>query len=189
MKKISLSLALILMSGFFLFLHAQTKVNSITDNRDGTDYKTIEINGNTWMVQNMNYSKISACWCYENAEVECEKNGRLYSYEAAGKACPGGWHLPSETDFTNLFSNAVSEMERITELSVGGSSGFNLQFAGYRSGLGAYFGRGNQVGYWLESTSKKKNRTAMYFDKNSKTIKVIIVKNMEIAYSVRCVKN
>lgn len=89
---------------------------TMTDSRDGKKYKTVVVNGQTWMAENLNYAgnEYGDAFCYNDEEEFCELYGRLYTREAAMNSpectseskcnlgtspiqgiCPDGWHIPT----------------------------------------------------------------------------------------------
>ena len=92
------------------------KLGSITDVRDGQTYHTTTIKNSTtatgsqvWMAENLNYATENSS-CYEDITGNCNKYGRLYTFDAAVEACPNGWHLPTLEEFNTMITAAGGEM-------------------------------------------------------------------------------
>jgi uncharacterized protein (TIGR02145 family) len=73
--------------------------STLTDNRDGQTYTTIQGGTDWWMAENLRYETESGSYCYENSDVRCNTYGKLYTWDAAMNACPDGWHLPTLNEF------------------------------------------------------------------------------------------
>jgi uncharacterized protein (TIGR02145 family) len=54
--------------------------------------------------------KLEGVTAYEKDERHVDVYGRLYTHEAALKACPKGWRLPTQLDYERLFSSVMSEI-------------------------------------------------------------------------------
>ena len=66
--------------------------DSMTDDRDGQVYRTVTIDGRTWMAENLNFdpgqggsedAKYDWSWCYDSIPENCYVAGRLYTWAAA----------------------------------------------------------------------------------------------------------
>ena len=94
----------------------------LRDSRDGKIYKTVKIGEQWWMAENLNYA-MEDSYCYQDDPVNCLKYGRLYTWDAAQKACPAGWHVPSKVEFETLLETVDSENNADKELK--STSGWN----------------------------------------------------------------
>ena len=68
--------------------------DSFVDVRDGQVYKTVKIGNQVWMAENLSY-KTPNSFCFVDADSNCTKYGRLYTWEASENVCPAGFHLPT----------------------------------------------------------------------------------------------
>ena len=67
----------------------------VTDERDGNVYRTVNIDGTVWFVDNLKYDVpggLTFCNCGDT--TSCDAWGRLYPWTEAKVACPAGWRLP-----------------------------------------------------------------------------------------------
>ncbi|MDR2554740.1 MAG: fibrobacter succinogenes major paralogous domain-containing protein [Fibromonadaceae bacterium] len=143
---------------------------SLTDSRDGKQYKIVVIGTQIWMAENLGYNVIGSK-CYDNKSANCDKYGRLYSWSAATKsACPKGWHLPSNAEWDVLyrFAEGTNNTDSPYESNVSGKylktkSGWNQNgngedkfgFSAISAGFGnpdGYFNFVGSNGVWWSSS-------------------------------------
>jgi len=88
-----------------IYAHWAENPPSLVDDRDGKSHREVAIGEQIWMAENLNYAGESGDEmgvCYDNEEEHCDYSGRLYSWDEAMAACPVGWRLPSDGDWTEL---------------------------------------------------------------------------------------
>lgn len=192
--------------------NASFTYGTMKDPRDGKTYKTTELNGQTWMAENLNYAgnKVGESFCYGNDEDICEIFGRLYTREAAMNSascgtsdqcrlgegpiqgiCPAGWHIPSVAEINALWdeldSNVnswVSKKGWAIDRAGGDSYGLSFIPAGM-DGAHGFQHLDSIASMWLYSPNGSQN----YLVLNSETDKVFISDYSSYAsVSVRCVK-
>ena len=148
------------------------------DSRDGQTYKTISFEntrtGTTviWLAQNLNY-KVENSYAYDDNENNRDELGLLYTWEAAKKACPKGWHLASDIEWSMLVSEfggadkageALKSVESWNEDGNGtNSSGFNALAGGQRKPNGT-FGQLGIFAVWWSSTPTNEENKAWLWD-------------------------
>jgi len=108
--------------------------------------------GKTWMTENLN-CKVAGSECYGKDESNCNTYGRLYTWEAAKKACSGGWHLPSNDEWNALVTSVGGEVTagKYLKATSGWNSGGNGEdtygFSALPGGSGYSGGSFDDVGY------------------------------------------
>ena len=165
--------------------------------KDGNVYKTVQIGNLIWMAENLNV-KTKDSYCYGNNFENCRKYGRLYTWKAAQKACPAGWHLPSQYEFESLFTIiGKGDYSGIKLKSKSGWSengngldvvGFSVLPAGYKSWEGPFFDLGK---YAILMSSSEKDENRMHYlmlEYSSADLFLGEDGRKNSAGSVRCVK-
>lgn len=134
------------------------------DSRDGTTYPTVELNGNTWMAENLNFMPDAGVARYY--EDDANKNslyGLLYDWNTAKKACPTGWRLPSDAEWIELISYAggerysarslVANAPYINKVPGDNSTGFSIYLSGVYSEYDYFDGFGKKAKFWTSGES------------------------------------
>ncbi|WP_295098542.1 fibrobacter succinogenes major paralogous domain-containing protein [uncultured Fibrobacter sp.] len=175
-------------------------LSRMTDLRDGKTYKTVTIGNQTWMAENLNYevNYKSNSFCYKDSTKYCAKYGHLYTWDAAMKACPDGWHLPSEDEFNTLFAavGGQSVAAKMLKSSSGWQDGNGLDnyaFSALPVGRrypddGRYYLNGYAAYFWSSTENSSYGANYIYMDDNSDNPE-IDNSDLSLAYSVRCLKD
>jgi uncharacterized protein (TIGR02145 family) len=159
-KSVLLAIAMAILAGFGAYAQS---VSTFKDSRDNKVYRKVKIGGQTWMAENLNYAaNSSVCYGYENNAEYCAKYGRLYNWSTAKTACPTGWHLPSDGEWTTLTDNVGGSETAGTKLkSTSGwnedgngtnESAFSALPGGSGGSDGSFFDNAGGLGHWWSAT-------------------------------------
>ncbi len=181
--------------GFAAISFADPQTGTMTDSRDGKNYKTVTINNQVWMAENLNY-EMSKSYCYEDKKSNCQKYGRLYEWSSAKSACPTGWRLPLYNEIKTLINEAGGEARAGDVLkSKSGwkpmengydNFGFKALPAGGGDVEGNFFEIGKRAYFWY-SVKKSRDDTG-HMELNSIGMGTMYPKaSKKDVYSVRCV--
>lgn len=189
-----------------------------SDTRDNKVYDVVKIGNQVWFAENLAYEipgkeitnniqwQNNAAydgWCYYDNDKSTNGGtyGILYQWEAAKVACPVGWHLSTDDEWTTLTGYLGGESiaggklkETVTthwitpNTGATNETGFTALPGGARDDNGA-FAFVDYLGFWWSSTEAS-STTAWYRHMNYNTSSVSKISyNKEMGASVRCVKN
>jgi uncharacterized protein (TIGR02145 family) len=137
-------------------------------------------------------------YCYEDAELNCRRYGRLYTWESARRVCQSlgdGWRLPTDDEWRQMAKDygGVSEESdnrgktAYKALLAGGSSGFNALLGGGRSDDGQYARLEAHGFYWTASESDPASGWFYNFGRGGQALHRQSGGEKQRAFSVRCV--
>ena len=155
--------------------------------------------GKEWTTANLNVNT-SSSYCYDDAERNCRRYGRLYTWESAQRGCQSlgdGWRLPTDDEWRELakhhggVGNDSPDKGKAAYAALlsGGTSVFNAVLGGNRSIDGKYD--------WLEAhgsadwtVSENDQITAPFynFGKGNQGLYRQPQGQKQMAVSVRCVR-
>jgi uncharacterized protein (TIGR02145 family) len=127
---------------------------------EAQNFRTIKIGNQVWMAENLK-TYIAGSSIYDEKAENGEKYGRLYSWEAAHKACPPGWHLPTDKEWQTLIDNLGGEDVAGKNLKNGGASGFNALLGGLTD-IGNFRLLGTYGTFWTSSAFDPTHAWAVY---------------------------
>jgi len=165
------------------------------DERDKQKYKIVRIGEQVWFAENLNYAAEDSK-CYDNEPANCQKYGRLYDWNTAMRACPNGWHLPSDEEW-DVLTAAVGDKEttgKFLKAKNGWNNnnngadviGFSALPGGHGYSDGSFYDVGDR-GYWWSASEDGANdaysRNMIYYNERGSYSKSINL------FSVRCLKD
>lgn len=178
----------------------------IVDARDGQMYRTILVDGRTWLAQNVNYNIPGESWCYEDKDSYCSRGGRLYTLEGARQACPKGFHLPRDREWQDMLTGLTgcydgvqncgafgSKLKAKTGWQGGGGTddyGFTVFSAGRRDVVGRgfrYVDMGEYAAFWSAQNGRNETIWIWVLGRMGDNMVRELAPNNKNAYSVRCI--
>jgi uncharacterized protein (TIGR02145 family) len=188
MKQMKLShrigLTLIIFAAYFFItgvVMAQDK-GTFVDKRDNHAYKFAKLGKQVWMLQNLAFVTPAGSWTYNDNDTTGAKFGKLYDWNTAMKACPKGWKLPTDADWTNLiqglggvdaaggkFQEQDTIVKDITAKKPEITGGFSGLLGGVRHEDNKYTGVSFWGGCW-SATATGDEASNYLFVKNGKSV-------------------
>ena len=166
--------------------------------RDGSSIPNIQDQGEWYSLS----ATETGAWCYYNNNPDYDDNsnyGKLYNWYAiddSRELCPSGWHVPSDSEFTELTdllggeSVAGNSMKSTSGWYNGGngsnSSGWSGFPGGYRYSGGFYYN--GYGGYWWSASESGSlswlRRLDYYYDGVNR-----YDDGQDVGFSARCVRD
>lgn len=186
------------------YSHAQT-AGIFKDARDGKTYKTVSysikhskdsVTKVTWMAQNLNYEAEDS-YPFDQSFENYELHERLYNWSAANKACPAGWHLPTDEEWYQLvdlfggLEKAGKHLKAKKSLWPNGKGTNKSKFYGLPGGFMTKDGKWADYGafFWSATESPTTPGESSDWSFIANTSKVRHWEGVKsIAQAVRCVK-
>src|SRR5690554_7409777 len=208
-------------TGYGSTMSFTTEDDKFTDSRDGNVYKTVTIGNQVWMAENLKYlpsvnnlsedSQDTPGYYvsdYDGTDVTAAKAtanyttyGVLYNWPAAMNACPTGWHLPSDAEWTELTDYLGGEGVAGGKLKEIGTThwntpntdatnetGFTALPGGYRYDNGTFSRIGGTGGWWSAAENSADDASLRYMFYNYGLVSRY-VNGKELGFSVRCLRD
>lgn len=195
---------------------------TIKDSRDGNTYQIARIGNQLWMTENLawlpsvspsstesNTDPYYYVYGYQGTSIieakatdNYDTYGVLYNWPAALEACPDGWHLPSDAEWSQLMdflggsSVAGGKLKEIgtthwtsPNISATNESGFTALPGGAKVDINYAFSNIGGYGFWWSSTELSAYSIwyrRLHYDASNVYRSSILP---EFGFSVRCVRD
>ena len=183
--------------------------SKFTDARDDREYYAIEAGGNTWMRENLAWKGAGRPY-FECAAMK-DVFGHYYTWEEAVQACPEGWRLPTDADWTaladgaapgkdiagvagkmmgNLYFNGTKLWPYWREVNITDALKLSVMPAGYAvvgEGKSNFTGVSEYAVFWTADESEDQAVIRYIYQDKDILYRTLMPKD-EFAATVRCVK-
>jgi uncharacterized protein (TIGR02145 family) len=181
----------------------------LVDVRDGKQYPTVEIGGKCWMAANLDHgiridgtrtqddNCIAEKYCYRDLSANCVLYGGLYQWDEVMQynsaaleqgLCPPAWHIPSETEWNQLFNHYVTSGYAGNPLKYSGYSGFNALLAGFLSANKSWDLEGFATMIWSSEAIGNTKSWAHGLNETDPSVSYYPASRSE-GFSVRCIRD
>jgi uncharacterized protein (TIGR02145 family) len=156
--------------------------------------------GKEWTTENLSVN-VAGSYCYDDSEQQCQRYGRLYTWDAAQPVCHtlgAGWRLPTEDDWRRLAKQYGGINDDSTDrgnaafvaLLKCGRSHFDAVLGGDRNAGDEQYARLEAHGlYWTSTEANSGQAVIINFGKGSQGLYRGAEGDKRMAISVRCVKD
>jgi len=176
----------------------------------GNRYRTVIIDGRTWMADNFRGTKtaenvyITGIYEYENNALLAGAYGRLYTFPAALAAAPAGWHLPTADEWEALITRfgghkvsggslkeAGTTRWRDPNAGASDASEFSAIGGGFRGPDGLFYSLGEHGSYWGITVLSQQPFCVYFYHTQADVVAEVSPDDREsgIAFAVRYVKD
>jgi uncharacterized protein (TIGR02145 family) len=166
------------------------------DKRDGNVYRTITVQGVTWMAENLRYMAVKGSSYFESDSSNSKKYGMLYDWKSAQKACPDGWRLPTGAEFQALVN--YNDQKESWKAKKSDPDSFGVQLGGMQDYEGTFSEMEESAYFWTSTEYDKDNAEYVSYLIITDNPVVDVSRKEDIAdvhgteksnkYSVRCIK-
>ena len=179
---------------------------TLTDSRDGQEYKIVTIGNQTWMAENLRYEipRDTA----DTVDVFCPQDpdtlalvGCYYTWKAAMKACPEGWQLPNQSNWKTLVNQiswtapwgileTVCNTNSLTYNSIQGNDvyGLNITPSGTCNSITKKIIFGGSAEFWTSTALDEFFHGIAVFSFINDNLKTDSYTELSAFKSVRCLK-
>ena len=183
-----------------LAVSCSRKMNTKAPNSQTSDNKNVRsrlmLDGRVWMAENLTID-IPESYCQQDDTFNCNRYGRLYTWEAAKKGCDGlgdRWRLPTDEEwrimakhYGGVYDDSDDKgQSAYVNLLEGGNAEFNALLGGNREADGHYQRLGAHGFYWTATEYDSADAWFYNFGKGS-TLLNHHSGSKKRAVSVRCV--
>jgi uncharacterized protein (TIGR02145 family) len=183
--------------------------NNFVDVRDNRSYRSVAINGQCWMAENLDYGNVifstqmqrdncfTEKYCYQDNFSNCGNLGGLYQWDELVKyddqqgvqgVCPPGWHIPAEAEWNSLMNFFIAGGPIGSPIGNPLYYGFDAVAAGTRFHNSKWDFNGFATLFWT-STSHGPTKAYAHGMNIYNDFVSTYPGNRSNAFSIRCVKD